>query len=113
MMRRRALMSLLTCLALAGCGGSSGAGELAGKGRELISCAIGPGAEWSEDCHVERDGELLTVRHADGGFRRFRIVHDGRGVVPAAGAEEASIQVAGKGANEVRVGKDRYTFKTK
>src|SRR3546814_14381651 len=66
MMRRRALMSLLTCLALAGCGGSSGAGELAGKGRELISCAIGPGAEWSEDCPVERDGELLTVRHADG-----------------------------------------------
>ncbi|BAI96563.1 MULTISPECIES: hypothetical protein [Sphingobium] len=109
-MRRRALMSLLTCLALAGCGGSLGAGELAGKGRELISCAIGPGAEWSEDCPVERDGELLTVRHADGGFRRFRIVHDGRGIAPADGAEEASILVAGKGAIELSVGQDRYRF---
>lgn len=108
-MKSRSLMQdALLCLALTGCSPRPESGELAGKGREKIFCAIGPGAEWSEDCAVERDGKMLTVRHADGGFRRFRIVHDGRGIAPADGAEQAGIQVAGKGAIALSVGQDRY-----
>ncbi|KEQ53468.1 putative uncharacterized protein precursor [Sphingobium chlorophenolicum] len=95
--------SLLLCLALAACGRSS---NLAGQ--ETISCAIGVGAAWRDDCPVERARDLLTVRHADGGFRRFRIVHDGRGVVPADGAERADIRIAGKDAIELSIGQDRY-----
>ena len=99
---------LFLCLALAGCGRRSGAEEGAGLGQERICCAVGPGAEWTGDCPVERDQDLLTVRHADGGFRRFRIVRDGRGVVPADGAEQASILAVGKGMIELSVGQDRY-----
>ena len=100
--------SFFLCLGLAGCGRRSGAGEQAGEGQERISCAIGPGVGWTEDCLVEQDRDLLTVRHVDGGFRRFQIVHDGRGVVPADGAEQAAIVVVGKGMIELSVGKDRY-----
>lgn len=100
--------SLLLCLALAGCGRPSGSGSLADKGHEMIACAIGADAPWKDDCPVERDRDLLTIRHVDGGFRRFLIVHDGRGVVPADGAESASILIAGKGEIELRAGQDRY-----
>ena len=111
MIRRGVLVgNLFLCMALAGCGGRSGAGDLAGEGQERISCAIGPGVGWTEDCLIEQDRDLLTVRHVDGGFRRFQIVHDGRGVVPADGAEQATIVVVGKslanGTIEVR---DRRT----
>lgn len=109
MIRRGVLVgNLFLCMALAGCGGRSGAGDLAGEGQERISCAIGPGVGWTEDCLIEQDRDLLTVRHVDGGFRRFQIVHDGRGVVPADGAEQAAIVVVGKGMIELSVGQDRY-----
>ncbi|WP_176595762.1 hypothetical protein [Sphingobium aromaticivastans] len=93
----------LLCLVLAGCGHSPDSG-----GAETIACAIGANAAWSDDCLVERVRDLVTVRHADGGFRRFRIVHDGRGVVPADGAERAAISIAGKDEIELSVGQDRY-----
>jgi hypothetical protein len=95
--------SVLLCLALAGCGSPSES-----AGRETIFCAIGANAAWRDDCPVERTRDLLTVRHADGGFRRFRIVQDGRGVVPADGAERADIGIAGKDEIELSVGQDRY-----
>ncbi|WP_352000023.1 hypothetical protein VVT58_04525 [Sphingobium sp. SJ10-10] len=98
----------MLCLALAGCGRPSGSGGLADEGHEMIPCAIGADAAWKDDCPVEHDHDLLTIRHADGGFRRFLIVHDGRGVVPADGAENAAILIAGKGEIELRAGQDRY-----
>ncbi len=73
-------------------------------------CAIGPGAQWTRDCLIERgdDQEILTLRHPGGGFRRLRIVTDGRGVVPADGSEDADVTIAGDRSIEVSIGEDRY-----
>ncbi|WP_242122915.1 hypothetical protein [Sphingobium sp. Sx8-8] len=85
-----------------------GCGPREENARTRIECAIGPHGDWAASCPIERQGDLLTLRHADGGFRRFRIVADGRGVVPADGAEDASISIVGKGRIEIRIGEDRY-----
>ena len=54
------------------------------------------------------NGRRTVVRHPDGGFRRLRIVQDGRGLVSADGAEEAKLVIIDKGLIEVTVGDDRY-----
>jgi hypothetical protein len=78
----------------------------------LIDCAIGGEAGFTRACTVDRitdkDGLLLTIRHKEGGFRRFRVLKDGRGVVPADGAEPALVTPKGNRAIEVQVGTDRY-----
>lgn len=74
----------------------------------MADCAIGEGASWSRSCKVERDGDLVTLRNEDGGFRRFRIVSDGRGLVQADGAEEGIVKIIGKGTIELSAGDDRY-----
>lgn len=98
----------LLCLALAACGKPApGSGQEADGGRN-VECAIGAKADWTHDCVVQRDGDMLTLRHADGGFRRFTIVRDGRGLVPADGAEEAGIRIVGDGQIELTVADARY-----
>jgi hypothetical protein len=76
-----------------------------------IACAIGGATAFSDSCIVERDssGEtlMLTIRHADGGFRRFKVVK-GVGVVAADGAEPAVVTPIGPKLIEVAVAGDRY-----
>lgn len=107
-MRAGALLPLL-CLALAACPGA----QETPKGRR-IDCKVGGAASFVPDCFVEdaREGEkgFLTVRHKDGAFRRFEMVDDGRGVIAADGADEASAQWSSEGVLEVAVGGDRYRF---
>lgn len=79
-----------------------------GKGEKAVECAIGAGALWTRSCPVERSGDLLILRHANGGFRRFRLVSDGRGLTSADGAEEASVMITGKNEIELAIGDDRY-----
>lgn len=110
---------LLIGLSLAaGCGEApegSGAGDpgvlSAGADESRIECAIG-GEDWARVCPIERmqglDGLTLTVRHPDGGFRRLLVTKDGRGVVPADGAETGSLRVIGADRIEVTVAGDRY-----
>ncbi len=108
---------LLAGLLLAGCdqgGGAEGsavsrssAGATAANDGH-VDCAIGGGARWTRDCLLERNGDLLTIRHADGGFRRLRIVSDGHGVAAADGAEEAIVRVDGEKRIMVTVGQDLY-----
>lgn len=98
----------LLCLALSACGEASVVGNGSEPDDGRAECAIGPEADWARDCLVERDGKLLTLRHTDGGFRRFRIVDDGHGLVPADGAEQAKVKIVGQGRIEVSVGGDRY-----
>lgn len=92
---------------LAGCGNADG-----GDRRERISCATAGARELAPDCPVERSrsasGLLLTLRHPDGGFRRLRIVTDGRGVEAADGAEVAEVEMAGEKQIDVRVAGDHY-----
>lgn len=104
---------MLVGLLLAACesGGVSGNGANGQAGAEddgPADCAIGEGAKWTRDCRIEQAGEMLTIRHADGGFRRFRIVTDGRGVVAADGAEGAVVTIDGDRRIAVRAGQDRY-----
>ncbi|BAV63986.1 hypothetical protein SCLO_1009460 [Sphingobium cloacae] len=99
----------LLCLALSACGkpASEGGPAAAGDG-DRIECAIGAKAGWARDCVAERQGDTLMLRHADGGFRRFTIVKDGRGLVPADGSEQAQVDIAGDRQIELTVGDNRY-----
>jgi hypothetical protein len=99
-------MRLLGIFVLAGtmvaCGGNtesskSGLEQVEAESRAkaaengAIDCAIAGSTDFKGNCQVEREisgGELvLTIRHEDGGFRRLRVLKDGRGVVAADGAE--------------------------
>lgn len=77
-----------------------------------IPCAVGGAAEFTTNCTIDRartqDGLILTVRHPDGGFHRLRVTTDGRGVVAADGARQASVSVIDKDAIEVAIEDARY-----
>ncbi|SCW48206.1 hypothetical protein SAMN02927924_00828 [Sphingobium faniae] len=98
----------LACLALTACGQPAPGGDRAAGEGGRIECAIGVKAAWARDCAAQRQGDMLMLRHADGGFRRFTIVKDGRGLVPADGSEQARVDVAGDRQIELTVGDDRY-----
>ena len=112
-MRRAAGLALLP---LAAC--SPGASETPPPDPgSLIECALAGAADFARDCAVERSREegglILVVRHPDGGFRRFEVLTDGRGLASADGADQAQIAVHGTGSEggiEVAVGPDRYRF---
>ncbi|MEG3086378.1 hypothetical protein [Sphingomonas sp. PB4P5] len=76
-----------------------------------LMCAQGQGA-FAPTCTVERqtgpDGLVLTLRHADGAFRRLLVTKDGRGVVAADGAEQAKVSVLPGNQIEVALGGSRY-----
>ncbi len=101
-------------LVLAAC--SQGAPPPVADGPEHIACALGEGAQFAPVCAVERataaDEALVIVRHPEGGFRRFTMLKDGRGLSAADGADLAQQEIAG-GLLEVRVGADRYRFPIK
>lgn len=77
-----------------------------------IACARRGSQIFAATCTVEREsddqGLLLTIRHPDGGFHRFRVTTDGRGVIAADGAEVAHVKVLGNDQIEVALGGDRY-----
>jgi hypothetical protein len=71
-------------------------------------CALNGSGDWARDCRVERVGKMLTIRHPDGGFRRFRVLEDGRGLESADGAEAAKLTILDDRRIEVVSGEDRY-----
>lgn len=116
------ISSLILLAALAGCNGKpKGATSLAEAEQQAaasraedgrVSCATNGGDSFAEDCSIEQsagpDGTILTIRHADGGFRRLAIAKDGRGVIAADGADPAVVVPLAEGLIEVRIGGDRY-----
>ncbi|MDM7956288.1 hypothetical protein [Blastomonas sp.] len=100
-----------TAALLAACSPSE-PGSLPGEDDSRIACALGDEAEFTEQCEAERvqngDRRELVMRHPDGGFRRFEIVSDGRGLVVADGSEEAIVTPLSDGRIELSVGTDRY-----
>ncbi len=80
-------------------------------------CALAGAKDFSPECTVERsaspDGTILTLHHADGGFRRLLVTKDGQGVVAADGAEPAEVRMGGTSEIEVRLGDDRYRLPAK
>ncbi len=77
-----------------------------------IDCAVSGFKTFSRTCTVERELSgtdlILTIRHDDGGFRRFKVMKDGSGLVAADGAEPAVLQTIGANQIEVQVAGDRY-----
>ncbi|WP_240950293.1 hypothetical protein [Novosphingobium sp. ERN07] len=108
-MRGRFFLMLGACAVLSACSQA----EEKPQGR-VIDCALAGAAKFTPDCFVQdsRSGDqhLLTVRHKDGAFRRFQMVDDGRGVIAADGADEASAKWTAEGVLEVTVAGDRYRF---
>lgn len=108
---------LLAALALAACqrpladGGTAAEGGVAAGGTDKVPCARGSGA-LAPTCAVDRgklgDDLVLTIRHADGAFRRLIVARDGRGVIAADGAEPAKVTVLGPDRIAVAIGNDRY-----
>lgn len=107
-------------LGLAACGGNSAedlknAEENADEAAALdgkIECALAGSATFERICTTEQiagsDGNMLVIRHPDGGFRRFDILTDGRGLAPADGYDETKISLLSDGMIEVSSGDDEY-----
>jgi len=92
---------------LGGCGSEKPADP-----NSLIDCQPAGAPAFAHDCTVERtdspDGAILTLRHADGRFRRLLVTSDGLGVIAADGAEPAEVRMSGDREIEVRIAGDRY-----
>ncbi|MFM2409381.1 MAG: hypothetical protein RL481_209 [Pseudomonadota bacterium] len=115
-------LSASLCLLLAACGsGNTDADLKAAEEQQAqdavaegkIECALAGSTEFNRNCTTERvsgpEGQLLVVRHADGGFRRFKILTDGRGLAPADGIDpDFKITVLAGGMIEVRSVDDVY-----
>ncbi|MGB5076200.1 MAG: hypothetical protein WBO17_01815 [Sphingorhabdus sp.] len=115
------LVLVFLATSLASCGGEQndaalkGADAQAGDAAALsgkIECALAGSANFERSCTTERiagaNGQLLIIRHADGGFRRFNILTDGRGLAPADGFDETKIDLVDNGMIEVSSGDDKY-----
>jgi hypothetical protein len=115
------ISSLLPVLLIAGCGESAPSNgpappppTVAAKGEVVAApppktlCAVGGVADFERLCDRDIVDGLLTIRHPDGGFRRFEIVTDGRGLIAADGAEPATVATVGNDMIEVSIAGDRY-----
>ena len=81
------------------------------KGAPHIACAVA-GAPMAPNCGIERQptpsGMVLVLRHPDGGFRRVKLVPDGRGVIAADGAIPARVKILDPTLIEVEIDGDIY-----
>jgi hypothetical protein len=91
--------------------------EAQAEGAGKIECALAGAADFARVCQTERiasaDGQILVIRHPDGGFRRFNILTDGRGLTPAQGADPTSISIMNDGQIELKSADDRYRLPAK
>lgn len=116
--RISSLAALAGVAALSACSGGDSladaereaAGDAAAAGK--IECALAGSGDFRRACTTEtlagEKGRMLVVRHPDGGFRRFDILTDGRGLAPADGFDETTIKILSDGMIEVRSGDDAY-----
>ncbi|MBL0924069.1 MAG: hypothetical protein IBJ12_06325 [Sphingomonadaceae bacterium] len=111
----------MLALGLAACGGGNEADDLRQAESEAaeeaardgkVECALAGSDTFERACTTEQiagsEGRILVIRHPDGGFRRFDILTDGRGLAPADGFDETSISLLGDGMIEVSSGDDKY-----
>ncbi|MES2498143.1 MAG: hypothetical protein V4618_18655 [Pseudomonadota bacterium] len=82
-------------------------------GARPIDCRLADAKGFEKICTIERtdspEGPVLVARAPDGGFRRFLIVKDGRGVIAADGAEPVAVRPAG--ADHIDVTAGRMVFR--
>ena len=104
---------LLLGLSLGACGSSSSADPAAADPADnRIDCRIGNAPQYERFCTIDygesEAGRTLVVRKPDGGFRRFLVARDGRGVVAADGAEAAEVTIIADDRIEVTIGGDSF-----
>lgn len=91
---------------------NSAAAPAPGQPDRRIECRDSAAEPYARACSFETfdsgDGRLVTVRKPDGGFRRLRIRDDGRGIVAADGAEQASMANLRDGRILVTIGGDQF-----
>jgi hypothetical protein len=77
-----------------------------------IECALAGSDKFARTCDTERiagpAGQILVIRHPDGGFRRFKVLTDGRGLAAAEGADKTGIKILNNGTIELASGDDLY-----
>lgn len=82
-----------------------------------IECAINGESDYTRGCETERlageDGVTMIIRHPDGGFRRFNVLTDGRGLEAADGFDKAKVSIVEDGKIMVVVGTDKYLIPAK
>ena len=80
-----------------------------------IECALNGTEEFTASCATERvasdEETILMIRHNDGGFRRFRLLTDGRGLETAEGFDNSRIDILDDEYIILSSGKDRYKLK--
>ncbi len=113
-------LPLLVAVGLSACGGDA-AGDLQNAESDAdeaaaldgkVECALAGSTAFQRTCTTEQivgsEGTILVIRHPDGGFRRFDILTDGRGLAPADGFDETKISLRSDGMIEVSSGDDKY-----
>lgn len=111
----KALISALLLVIVAGCDGEVGSKSgfpkrdaAAGK----VECALAGSDRFSRTCSNEQISAngviMLVIRHPDGGFRRFDVLTDGRGLSPADGFDETHIRLLEGSMIELTSGDDKY-----
>ena len=108
------ISSAIVCLLVASACSQGGEVQAqAEEGADAIECAIGPGSDFGPDCMVERttagETQVVVVRHANGGFRRFEQLPGGAGLAAFDGADVVKQTLEGD-TLVVEVGGDRYRF---
>ncbi len=77
-----------------------------------VECALAGSTTFDRVCTTDRisgpEGQILVIRHPDGGFRRFNILTDGRGLSPAEGFDDTKITILSNGMIELKSGDDLY-----
>jgi hypothetical protein len=77
-----------------------------------VLCALDGAEKYGRTCTMDRKttqtGEEIVLSRGDGGFRRLRVLTNGRGVEVADGAEPAKLNVVEEGLLDVAIGSDRY-----
>ena len=103
------IFSLCCLLLVAGCGERAEDKVAAAPADDRVECALDGAAEFTRDCAVEAadNGSALTLRRADGGFRKLVVAADG-GLSLADGAETLTGKPLADGRLEVAIGRDRY-----
>ncbi len=115
-----ALSLSMGCLALSAC--SSDEEDIAAAQEEAlvgnkIECALDAVEQFTLSCATERvveeDQTILMIRHSDGGFKRFRILTDGRGLEAAEGFDPIIIEIIDDDNIMLISGADRYKLKAR
>jgi hypothetical protein len=107
--------SLALWVTLAACGSAGGEDKVATAAPDdRIECATGGATDFAKACAVERnaEGTTLTIRHADGGFRRLALGAD-MALSTADGATLLDGKALPDGRLEVAVDGDRYRLPNK